>query len=91
MSLDEPVWDVTVFTKNKNRQLKGDVAHEFLCEVIAQANGRLIGAWASSKSFQSKDQKNAPHPGRSRAIRRWTSNGESRSNDTNPLDMRMRG
>jgi transposase len=26
MNLDEPVWDVTVFTKNRNRLLKGDVA-----------------------------------------------------------------
>ena len=31
MNLDEPVWDVTVFTKNRNRLLEGDVAREFLC------------------------------------------------------------
>ena len=30
MNLDEPVWDVTVFTKNRNRLLEGDVAREFL-------------------------------------------------------------
>src|SRR3954449_4636052 len=75
MNLDEPVWDVTVFTKNRNRLLEGDVAREFLGEVIAQAqakgltsdehftvDGTLIEAGASLKSFQRKDQKNAPPP-----------------------------
>ncbi len=75
MNLDEPVWDVTVFTKNRNRLLEGDVAREFLAEVVAQAqakgltsdehftvDGTLIEAWASMKSFQRKDQKNAPPP-----------------------------
>src|SRR5256885_14569309 len=37
MNLDEPVWDVTVFTKNRDRLLDGDVAREFLCEVVNQA------------------------------------------------------
>ena len=32
MNLDEPVWDVTVFTKNRDRLLDGDVAREFLIE-----------------------------------------------------------
>src|SRR3954468_23341244 len=40
MNLDEPVWDVTVFTKNRNRLLEGDVAREFLCEVANQARER---------------------------------------------------
>ena len=66
MNLDEPVWDVTVFTKNRDRLLDGDVAREFLCEVVNQAreknltsdehftvDGTLIEAWASLKSFQS--------------------------------------
>ena len=70
MNLDEPVWDVTVFTKNRNRLLEGDVAREFLCEVVNRAreknltsdehstvDGTLIEAWASLKSFQRKDQK----------------------------------
>jgi transposase len=68
MNLDEPVWDVTVFTKNRDRLLEGDVAREFLCEVVEQArqknltsdehftvDGTLIEAWASQKSFQRKD------------------------------------
>src|SRR6516164_11783686 len=37
LNLDEPVWDVTVFTKNRNRLLEGDVAREFLAEVVLQA------------------------------------------------------
>ena len=73
MNLDEAVWDVTVFTKNRDRLLDGDVARDFLCEVVNQAreknltsdehftvDGTLIEAWASLKSFQRKDQKNPP-------------------------------
>ena len=73
MNLDEPVWDVTVFTKNRNRLLEGDVAREFLAEVVQQAesngltsdehftvDGTLIEAWASLKSFQRKGEKKAP-------------------------------
>jgi transposase len=93
MNLDEPVWDVTVFTKNRNRLLEGDVAREFLCEVIAQAqskgltsdehftvDGTLIEAWASLKSFQRKDQKIGPpdDPGNPTV----NFHGETRSNDT---------
>ena len=75
MNLDEPVWDATVFTKNRDRLLEGDVAREFLAEVVRQAqtkgltsdehftvDGTLIEAWASLKSFQRKDQKNGPPP-----------------------------
>src|SRR6185437_13029358 len=93
MNLDEPVWDVTVFTKNRNRLLEGDVAREFLCEVVKQAqttglisdehftvDGTLIEAWASLKSFQRKDQKNRPpdDPGNPTV----NFHGEKRSNQT---------
>ena len=73
MNLDESVWDVTVFTKNRDRLLKGDVAREFLMEVVDQArakkltsdehftvDGTLMEAWASLKSFQRKGRKNTP-------------------------------
>jgi len=36
-NLDEPVWDVTVFTKNRNRLLEGAVPREFSAEVVRQA------------------------------------------------------
>src|ERR1051325_3919107 len=94
MNLDEPVWDVTVFTKNRNRLLEGNVAREFLYEVIAQAqangltsdehftvDGTLLDAWASMKSFQRKDQKNnqpPDDPGNPTV----SFHGERRSNDT---------
>ena len=75
MTLDEPVWDPTVFTKNRERLLEGDVARAFLAEVVSQAqeeglmsdehftvDGTLIEAWASLKSFRRKDEKEAPPP-----------------------------
>ena len=93
MNLDEPVWDVTVFTKNRDRLLDGDVAREFLSEVVRQAqendltsdehftvDGTLIEAWASLKSFQRKDEKNEPpdDPGNPTV----DFHGEKRSNET---------
>jgi transposase len=93
MSLDEPVWDVTVFTKNRDRLLEGDVAREFLMQVLEQArekgltsdehftvDGTLIDAWASLKSFQRKDQKQGPpdDPGNPTV----DFHGEKRSNQT---------
>src|ERR671925_347926 len=70
MNLDEPVWDATTFTKNRDRLLDGDVAREFLIEVVKQAqeknltsdehftvDGTLVEAWAGLKSFQRKDGK----------------------------------
>jgi transposase len=93
MNLDEPVWDVTVFTKNRNRLLEGDVAREFLSEVLNQAreknltsdehftvDGTLLEACASLKSFQRKDRKQDPpdDPGNPSV----NFHGEKRSNET---------
>jgi len=93
MNLDEPVWDATVFTKNRNRLLEGDVAREFLCEVVKQAqvkgltsdehftvDGTLIEAWASLKSFQRKGGTNQrpDDPGNPTV----NFHGEKRSNQT---------
>jgi transposase len=94
LEMDDEVWDVTVFTKNRNRLLEGDVAREFLCEVLAQAqangltsdehftvDGTLIEAWASLKSFQRKGQKDdspPDDPGNPTV----NFHGEQRSNDT---------
>src|SRR3982751_4284834 len=93
MNLDEPVWDVTVFTKNRDRLLQGDVEREFLCEVVAQArkenltsdehftvDGTLIEAWASLKSFQRKDEKNTPPEDPSNPMVDF--HGEKPSNET---------
>ena len=75
LNLDDPVWDATVFTKNRDRLLEGEVAKEFLARVVAEArakgwtsdehftvDGTLLEAWASVKSFQPKDQEGWPPP-----------------------------
>jgi len=67
LSMDDPVWDPTVFTKNRERLLRGDIARGFFERVLAQAearqllstehftvDGTLIEAWASLKSFKPK-------------------------------------
>ena len=93
MNMDEAVWDVTVFTKNRDRLLDGDVAREFLCEVVKQAqekkltsdehftvDGTLVEAWASLKSFQQKDGKNPPPDDPRNPTVDF--HGEKRSNET---------
>lgn len=93
LSMAAVVWDVTVFTKNRDRLLAGDIAREFLLAVLADpaikpllssehfsVDGTLIAAWASMKSFQPKDGSGTPpDPGRNgeRDFR-----GEKRSNET---------
>jgi transposase len=67
LSIDDPVWNVTVFTKNRDRLLKGEVAEAFFAAVLGQAHqrgllsdehftvdGTLIEAWAGQKSFKRK-------------------------------------
>ncbi|TWB12259.1 IS4 family transposase [Nitrospirillum amazonense] len=93
LAMDAAIWDVTVFTKNRERLLSGDVAAKFLAAVVAQArgwnllsdehfsvDGTLIEAWASVKSFRPKDgDDNPPGPGRN-GERDF--HGEKRSNKT---------
>lgn len=66
LEMDEPIWAVTVFTKNRDRLLNQTVAQRFFGLVVAQAepwlsdehftvDGTLIEAWAGHKSFQRKD------------------------------------
>lgn len=68
LNMDEEVWVPTVFSKNRDRLLEGDVAEGFFDEVLAEAkgldllsdehftvDGTLIEAWAGLKSFQRKD------------------------------------
>jgi transposase len=69
LNMDEPVWDVTVFTKNRDRLLEGEIARHFFAAVLEQArrggllsdehfsvDGTLLEAWAGEKSFQKKPQ-----------------------------------
>jgi transposase len=93
MNMDEPVWDVTVFTKNRDRLLDGDVARELLAQVVGQArdngltsdehftvDGTLVEAWASLKSFKRKGEDSVPpdDPGNPSI----DFHGEKRSNQT---------
>jgi len=93
LSMDAPVWDVTVFTKNRDRLLEGDIARGFLAAILADpqvtpllssehfsVDGTLIEAWASMKSFRPKDGSGEP-PGPGRNGER-DFRGEKRSNET---------
>jgi len=79
LSLNEPAWEASTFSKNRERLLGGDIAQEFLEAVLAQARGRhwlsderfvvdgtLIEAWASKKSYQRKPDPPAPGAGSGR-------------------------
>jgi transposase len=95
LSIDDPVWDVTVFTKNRDRLLKGEVAEAFFAAVLAQArqrgllsdehftvDGTLIEAWAGQKSFKRKDQVDAKTPPDDPGNPSVDFHGERRKNDT---------
>jgi transposase len=66
MDMDEPVWNHSTFSKNRDRLLSEEVARSFFARVREQAreyisdehftvDGTLIEAWASQKSFQKKE------------------------------------
>ena len=94
LSMDESVWVPTVYSKNRDRLLEGDIAGKFFAQVLEQAraadllsdehfsvDGTLIEAWASQKSFQRKeggDQRPKDDPGNPTV----DFHGEKRSNET---------
>lgn len=68
LGVDDPVWDHSTFSKNRDRLPEGDIAAKFLAAVLARprvkrllsseyfsVDGTLIEAWASMKSFKPKD------------------------------------
>ncbi|HEX8414780.1 MAG TPA: IS5 family transposase [Sphingomicrobium sp.] len=76
LGVDEPVWDHSTFSKNRDRLLDGDVAARFLSAILAQprvrrllssdhfsVDGTLIEAWASMKSFRPRDEPDRPDGG----------------------------
>lgn len=94
LNIDDTVWVPTVFSKNRDRLMEGDVAEKFFALVLGKAktegltsdehfsvDGTLIEAWASHKSFQRKD---GPEPPPSDDPGNPTVNfhGEKRGNDT---------
>jgi transposase len=50
LSADDPIWDATVFTKNRQRLLKGDIARAFFDRVVAQARQRGCSRTSISRS-----------------------------------------
>jgi transposase len=93
LSADDPVWDATVFCKNRDRLLGGDVAAKFMTGVLNlpevrkllssehfSVDGTLIEAWASMKSFVPKDGAKKPPKGGRNAEHDF--HGEKRTNET---------
>ena len=95
LSMDERVWDATVYSKNRDRLVAGEVAAHFLQAVLQgervrrllsdehfSVDGTLIEAWASMKSFRPKEggDDDAPSAGGRNAERDFR--GERRSNET---------
>jgi transposase len=94
LNMDESVWVPTVFSKNRDRLWRSDIAKKFFAQVLEQArhqellsdehfsvDGTLIEAWASQKSFQKKDQDQTPPP-EDPGNPTVNFHGENRSNDT---------
>jgi transposase len=93
MSVDEPVWDHSTFSKNRDRLLTADIARQLFANIVEQAriagllsdehfsvDGTMIQAWASHKSFRPKDEDEPPSGAGRNAARDFR--GEARANDT---------
>lgn len=79
LEMDDAVWDVTVFSKNRERLIVGEVSQLLLSEVVAEAqanrllseehftvDGTLIQAWAAARSFTEKSDPPGPGAGSGR-------------------------
>jgi transposase len=95
LNMDDAVWAPTVFSKNRERLLVGEVAHAFFEQVLAQArkrewlsdehftvDGTLIEAWAGQKSFQRKEAESPPPPPADPGNPSLDFHGERRTNAT---------
>jgi transposase len=93
LGVDDPVWVPTVFSKNRDRLLKAEVARKFLCELLTHGqvrallsdehfsvDGTQVQAWASMKSFVAKDGSSEPPSSGRNGERDF--HGEKRRNDT---------
>ena len=94
IGIDDPAWDHSVFSKNRDRLLDGDIAAKFLGAILSHpkvkrllstdhfsVDGTLIEAWASMKSFKPKDGSDEP-PSESGRNAEADFHGEKRSNET---------
>ncbi len=98
LEMDDPVWDVTVFTKNRERLIAGAVSQQLLESVLVEArehdllseehftvDGTLIQAWASARSFKDKSDPPAPGAGSGMGARCFCATRWSRG----PIRMRV--
>ena len=97
LSMDDPIWHPTTFTKNRDRAVSEGVLDEFLGQVVEEADahglvsrehfsvdGTLIDACASMKSFRPKDDDDDEPPAGSPKGRNQGVDfrGQKRKNDT---------
>ncbi|HEY6859247.1 MAG TPA: IS5 family transposase [Pseudolabrys sp.] len=95
LGIDDAVWDHSVFSKNRDRLLEGEIAAKFLSAVLAQpgvkrllstehfsVDGTLIEAWASIKSFKPTDGSNEPPADGGGRNQETDFHGQRRSNET---------
>jgi len=95
LNMDDPVWDATVFCKNRERLLEGDVARAFFQEIGQLAreqgllsdehfsvDGTLIEAWAGQKSFKRREGAQPPPTDADPGNPSVSFRGERRTNDT---------
>lgn len=96
LGIDDAVWDHSVFSKNRDRLLAGDVAAKFLAAVLTQpevkqllsndhfsVDGTLVEAWASMKSLKLKKGAGGGEPPASGGRNEEVDfRGEKRSNQT---------
>lgn len=93
LGINDRVWAATVFTKNRERLMDGEVARVFFETVLKQAkawaltsnehftvDGTLIEAWASQKSFRPKSDPPGGGDGGTQGPADFR--GETRTNDT---------
>jgi len=93
LSIDEPIWDHSSFTKNRDRLIEAKVARKLLRKIVRKArkaqllsnehfsvDGTLIESWAAVKSMRRRDGSDGPSgPGRNPWVN-W--HGEKRTNET---------
>jgi transposase len=95
LALDDPIWDHSTFSKNRDRLLAHRVVEGLFAEVMRAVNARgllskehfsvdgtLIQAWASQKSFRPKDGSDDQHPGGGGRNAQADWKGQPRTNDT---------
>ena len=95
LNMDDPIWDPTVFTKNRQRLLEGKIAQAFFKEVLALAgekgltsdehftvDGTLIEAWAGNKSYRRRHKGSGEGPDEPGAGSGEDFHGEKRTNAT---------